>query len=61
MGRRKKSNGIQNDRCIICNFCAWEEEQNQYICGTEGCRNNNKFKMYRPSWMKQETEQRKDD
>ena len=54
MGRRKKSNGIQNDRCLICHFCAWEEKQDKYLCSTEGCHNNNKFKMYRPSWMERE-------
>ena len=61
MGRRKKSNGIQNDRCIICQFCAWEEENNKYICTTANCSNNSKFEMYRPSWMKQDVKIRKDD
>ena len=54
MGRRKKSNEIQNDRCLACQYCDWNEKTGKYTCDIEGCRNNSKFQVYMPSFMKRQ-------
>jgi hypothetical protein len=52
MGKRKKSNEIQNDRCLACQCCVWNEEADKYTCDIEGCRNNSKFQVYKPSFLR---------
>lgn len=52
MRKKKESGKIQNDRCFACQHCVWNEETDKYSCSVTGCRNNNKFEIYRPSWMR---------
>ena len=56
MYKNKKVEGIQNDKCFACHFCVWEVERQQYICDIKGCVKNNKFKIYRPSWLERNDE-----
>lgn len=54
MRKKKESGKIQNDRCFACQHCMWHEETDKYTCNIKDCRNNNKFQIYRPSWMERD-------
>lgn len=56
MYKHKNVDNIQNDKCLACHFCVWEEERQQYICDIKGCRNNSNFKIYKPSWMERDVD-----
>lgn len=52
MYKHKNVDKLQNDKCFACEFCVWEEERREYVCDIKGCRNNSKFQVYKPSWLK---------
>ena len=53
MGRRKKNeDSAVNDMCIACQFYEWQEDK--YTCTIKGCRDNDKFQVYTPKWLRRD-------